>query len=130
MATGQCCCRLDPPEAAAPTAAADSLPPEALTAPAFRLAAVGSEARPLATVEVAQVVRLAAGDMATDLLVADQAVPQVVAVAVRPGLRLTALVRIVGLIAGPMETGMTLTGLAPTRPQMKRWRGGMLISSS
>ena len=67
-ATDRCCCRQAPPEAAAPTVAVDTTSPGVLAVPAFRLTAVGSEARPPAAVEVAQIVRLTAGEMATALL--------------------------------------------------------------
>ena len=137
--TERCCCRRGPPEAAVPTVAVAIPPAEVRAAPAFCLAAVGPEARPLAVVGVALIFRLAAEGEAIALpavdLTAPRAVavaaPQVAVVAALPGLRLTALVRTIGLIAGlTEETGMTLTGLTPIHPRMKRQRGGMLISSS
>ena len=126
-----CCCRQDPPEAAALTVAADTTSPEVLAAPAFRLAAGGLEARPLEMVETAAVFRLAAVDAAAGLLVEGLRAHQGTTATVRLGLCLTASARMGGCPADLAATGagMTLTGLTPTRPPMKRQRGDMLISS-
>ena len=124
------CCRQGTPKVVVPTVVADTTSPEVLAAPAFRLAAVGSEARPLAMVEMAVVFRLAAVDAAAGLLAQGLRVHQVATATVRLGLCLTAGSRMGGCPADLAATGagMTLTG--QTRPPMKRQRGDMLISSS